>query len=351
MKKGFKSFIGVYNEGNHKVFVFLFIRIKIKNKHKILLNALDRQQKHFDKNITDLTNQTARKIREAQEQISEQNKIAEERFADSRELLERLREELKTEVLNIGNNALARQQKHFAEMREQISGQNKIAEERFASAQDLLERVKRELKTEILNIGNFDSSEYWEDRYLHGGNSGAGSYSNLAEFKAKIINEFVQKHNVKSIIDFGCGDGNQLSLAKYDKYLGFDVSKTAVDLCRKKFAGDNSKEFRLMQNYNGEKAELTLSLDVIFHLLEDSVFDNYMKTLFGASEKFAIIYSSNKRGAKWVKHVRHRKFTDWIEKNAADWKLLEFIANPYHTDGDGSDPNTSFADFHIFGKR
>ena len=40
-------------------------------------------------------------------------------------------------------------------------------------------------------IKKFDSSKYWEKRYLEGGNSGDGSYGYLAEFKVKIINDFI----------------------------------------------------------------------------------------------------------------------------------------------------------------
>ena len=35
------------------------------------------------------------------------------------------------------------------------------------------------------------SAAYWEERYRRGGNSGAGSYGKLAEFKAEVINDFV----------------------------------------------------------------------------------------------------------------------------------------------------------------
>lgn len=54
------------------------------------------------------------------------------------------------------------------------------------------------------------SNNYWERRYQSGKNSGAGSYSKLADFKANIINSFVLEHNITHVIEFGCGDGNQL---------------------------------------------------------------------------------------------------------------------------------------------
>ena len=92
----------------------------------------------------------------------------------------------------------------------------------------------------FLNI-NFSSKRYWENRYLSGGNSGDGSYGKYAEFKAKVLNDFVKENQIKEVIEFGCGDGNQLSLAKYPKYTGIDVSGKAIDLCITKHKNDPKK--------------------------------------------------------------------------------------------------------------
>jgi hypothetical protein len=195
------------------------------------------------------------------------------------------------------------------------------------------------------------SAKYWEDRYQGGGNSGAGSYNNLAEFKAEVINEFVKENNIETVIEFGCGDGNQLKYFEFKSYIGFDVSNTAISICKKLYKSDSSKQFKLLELFNGEKAELTLSLDVIFHLVEDEVYLDHMKKLFSSSEKYVIVYSSNynePENNRIAQHVKHRKFTDWIEENAPDFKLLKFIPNKYQFDGDGL--RTSFSDFYIFSK-
>jgi len=55
----------------------------------------------------------------------------------------------------------------------------------------------------------FNSANYWNHRYEQGGNSGSRSYNNLAYYKGKIINNFIEKNNIKSIIDYGVGDKNQ----------------------------------------------------------------------------------------------------------------------------------------------
>ena len=164
------------------------------------------------------------------------------------------------------------------------------------------------------------SAAYWEKRYSAGGNSGVGSYALFAEFKADVLNGFVATHHVQTVIDFGCGDGNQLSLAKYPTYLGFDVSSTAISQCQELFKSDTHKSFRLMSEYNGEKADLALSLDVIYHLVEDNVFEHYMRTLFEASNRYVIIYASDSddnRGYEGT-HVRHRKFTQMDTGESAE---------------------------------
>lgn len=195
-----------------------------------------------------------------------------------------------------------------------------------------------------------NSADYWETRYRRGGDSGVGSYARFAEFKADVINEFLAKHNVQSIIEFGCGDGNQLTLAAYPTYIGFDVSKSAIQRCRELFVGDDRKTFLHVSFYAGERAEVVLSLDVIYHLVEDDVFEHYLRTVFSASTKFVILYTSNVEIDESVNgsHVRHRAVTRWIERELSDWSLLERIPNRYPYRGDYR--TGSFADFFIYAK-
>jgi cyclopropane fatty-acyl-phospholipid synthase-like methyltransferase len=190
-----------------------------------------------------------------------------------------------------------------------------------------------------------DSDEYWENRYRGGGHSGAGSYNRLAEFKAEILNQFVKTHEIEKVIEFGCGDGAQLALANYPSYIGTDVSQTVLEVCREKFAG---KPYRFIHQgeASGEKAELSLSLDVLYHLTKDEVFTSYMQGLFDASSQWVIIYSSNKEWRE-APHVRHRRFTRWIETNRLDFVPVDKISNCYPFDP--ADPeNTSFADFYVY---
>jgi len=192
------------------------------------------------------------------------------------------------------------------------------------------------------------SRDYWETRYASGSNSGVGSYGKFAEFKAEFLNAFVAEQHIASVIEFGCGDGNQLALARYPDYLGFDVSATAVAACRARHAGDASRRFQLIDDYAGETAELSLSLDVLYHLVEDEVFERYMARLFDAATRYVIVYSSNsERGVEQASpHVRHREFTRWVAAQRPAWRLLHHVPNRYPYTGDYR--TGSFADFYVF---
>lgn len=194
------------------------------------------------------------------------------------------------------------------------------------------------------------SARFWEERYAAGGTSGAGSYNHLAEFKAEVLNDFVARNRIGSVIEFGSGDGAQLALAHYPRYVGVDVSPTALELCRTKFADRSELSFLHTSQVTPEhRAELSLSLDVIYHLVEDDVFDGYMRQLFDAGERYVIVYASNEDLPWTSPHVRHRRFTTWVEANRPDFVLDDFVANRYPYDPDSPDQgNQSFADFYIY---
>jgi hypothetical protein len=194
------------------------------------------------------------------------------------------------------------------------------------------------------------SQDYWVRRYEKGGNSGPGSYSELAKFKARVLNGFVSEQKIASVIEFGCGDGNQLELAEYPSYRGFDVSPVAVERCRARFASDSSKSFGLLSEYAGETAELTLSLDVIYHLVEDRVFEAHLRSVFGAATRYVAIYSTNRDAPDdaGLAHVRHRHFSDFVARELGSWKLLRNEKQPQEYSGDIT--SSSLAEFFLFEK-
>jgi len=188
----------------------------------------------------------------------------------------------------------------------------------------------------------FPGSEiYWENRYRKNGNSGNGSYGIKAEYKAAIINRFVAERNIVTVIELGCGDGNQLMQFHFENYIGFDVSPTAIKKCNHIFKDDVFKKFFLYQQetpLENSTAELTLSLDVIYHLIEQDVFEKYIRNLFSMARKYVIIYAWDVEEVTRY-HVRHRKFSVWVEKNIPGFQLIESIRKE------------GFCDFFIYEKQ
>ncbi len=213
--------------------------------------------------------------------------------------------------------------------------------------------LKRKLFGRKIVRDNFVGSKtYWEDRYKANQSSGAGSYGRLAEFKAEFLNQFVIENAIDEVTELGCGDGNQLSLATYKNYIGIDVSQKAIQICRERFNNDNTKSFFLIEpglDYSALKAELVLSLDVLYHLIEDDVFEDYIKKLFELSTKYVIIYSSNFNKEIDV-HVKSRKFSEWISDNVSQhWKLSRHVQNKYPYQSNNRN-NTSMSDFYVYKK-
>jgi len=188
--------------------------------------------------------------------------------------------------------------------------------------------------------------EYWEGRYRKGGNSGSGSYGQLAKFKGDIINKYFRQYAIQNVIEFGCGDGNNLALYKIDKYIGFDVSPTSIKLCKSKFQKDHSKSFFLYHpscyvNNSVFIADAVISIDVLYHIVDDYDYKVSLSHIFSAARKLIIIYTSTEAYKEELyfkgSHVKHRNVIRDIEK--FNWKITKKIPNQY--------PEKSSANFLI----
>ena len=244
---------------------------------------------------------------------------------------------------------------------QELLNKNNILSEDIAFLNNKSQQLEVTLKSLRLqfNINEPDSlqnsSQFWNNHYEQGGNSGTGSYNKLAEFKADTINSFIQRKKVNTVIELGCGDGNQLSLIDYKFYTGIDVSEYIVNQNKKHYSSKENYNFFCSlterEKYIYEKFDLSISMDVIFHLLENDVYEKYMYDLFNLSSKYVIIYSSNHEEFTPWPEYRHRNFLYFFQINFKEkgWELMEFVPNkyPYII---GKEEETSSADFYIFQK-
>jgi hypothetical protein len=198
---------------------------------------------------------------------------------------------------------------------------------------------------------DFKSAEFWEHRYISGGTSGAGSFGRLATFKADFLNAFVSANSIKSVIEFGTGNGVQTKLYDFPMYTGIDVAETAIAASRLLFAGSDKHQFLLSSELaQAHECDLSLSIDVLYHLVEDLVFDKYVRELFFFGNRYVVIYSSDDDAPSPAIHVRHRKISKFIAARFPEWRHAATVKNLYPFDI-ADQNNTTFSDFLVFVRR
>ena len=182
------------------------------------------------------------------------------------------------------------------------------------------------------------SRRYWQARYRWGGDSGKGSRGDIAARKADFVSTFCREHDVTSLVELGSGDGVCASQIKIGQYLGLDLSQDAVQRARRRvsmpthrflaIAGDSPEDIvaKVRSCHGGNLPLASLSMDVILHLVEDSVFEAYLKTLFAISARYIVVFSSDADGPNEI-HVRHRAYA---RRFMADFPVRQIQA---HGDG------------------
>lgn len=193
----------------------------------------------------------------------------------------------------------------------------------------------------------FNSTLYWQNRYENGGNSGLGSRGELAQYKANYINDFIIGFDINSMTEYGCGDGYNLSLIECNKIIGLDISTTAINHCKQLMPQHTFINIKSIQSFKHEPTDLIVSLDVLYHLIEDNVYEHYMTQLVHSNSKYIIIYAPTYDEVKdevFGIHVKPRDFTNHSLLNQY-YTLIKTEQNKFksldHTTG-------SFSDWFIY---
>jgi hypothetical protein len=152
----------------------------------------------------------------------------------------------------------------------------------------------------------------WNERYSSNSSlgSGSGSKGSLLDFKADFINSFIKENSISGVLDFGHGDLEVAKRISASKYRGIDIfdgskfNSTDLDIKLCKF-----------DEYNGEKFDLVICLDVLYHILENE--QDYLRRsldkMCESSEKFLIVYALDSRkdhetthhmyNGRWLQHL------------------------------------------------
>lgn len=128
------------------------------------------------------------------------------------------------------------------------------------------------MDNEIGNLSIFNkiyAKSFW------GNGSGEGSSPEATVPYKHFIEDFINKNNISSVVDLGCGDWqfSQFMDFKGAKYLGIDASENIIDINSKKFSNKKVSFMHLPDSYEKiPKADLLLCKDVMQHLNIQEIF-------------------------------------------------------------------------------
>ncbi len=117
-------------------------------------------------------------------------------------------------------------------------------------------------------------------RDLNGeGTSGTGSTFESARLYISFVNNFIKTHDVKSILEIGCGDGvllEYLNIPQETSYTGYDVVESILEKNRKKFPNYTFANKNILTE-NLPEVDLILCKDVLQHLPNNVVINIFDK--------------------------------------------------------------------------
>lgn len=113
------------------------------------------------------------------------------------------------------------------------------------------------------------------DNNIWGEGSGGGSSIESTVLYREYLQKFLKEKNIKSIIDYGCGDWQSSHLINFDdiEYLGIDCVDSVIDNNIIKYSKDNIKFKTLYQleDFFDYKADLLILKDIIQHWTNQEV--------------------------------------------------------------------------------
>lgn len=168
----------------------------------------------------------------------------------------------------------------------------------------------KEIFTDIYNVNKWACEE---------SKSGPGSRVSVNSLLLEKLKQFVNKNNIKSIVDCGCGDFNWMKLFDFnsiDYYLGIDIVEKLISENNSKFS-DKKKSFKCMSLVENEipKKDLIICKDVLFHL--------------SYSEAIQTIKNIKKSGSKFLLSTSFTGFVNFDIKTGG-WRPINLQDVPFN---------------------
>ena len=163
----------------------------------------------------------------------------------------------------------------------------------------------------------------WQARYQAGGDSGAGSRGANAARKAGYVNAAVIRHNIGSLVDWGCGDGTVAALIEVERYIGVDIAPAAVTRCIERRKARGAFVVWRDDHNIGVVADAAVSLDVAFHFpQDDGGYRVYLRRVFQSATRLVVVHSTDHDdNARSAGHVQHRRVARDVGVFFPHWQL------------------------------
>jgi SAM-dependent methyltransferase len=123
------------------------------------------------------------------------------------------------------------------------------------------------------------------------GTSGTGSTLEITREYRAFIEDFITRHNVRSVVDAGCGDWGFSSAINWGdaSYLGIDIASSVIESVRRKHETEKIK-FQVGDiTEDLPRADLLISKDVLQHISNDLVHKFIRNNLRNGKYKWAIV--------------------------------------------------------------
>tara|TARA_B110000971_G_scaffold47367_1_gene47407 strand:- start:833 stop:1522 length:690 start_codon:yes stop_codon:yes gene_type:complete len=149
---------------------------------------------------------------------------------------------------------------------------------------------------------NVYTSNFWSG---DSSRSGKGSEGNFAHEKVKLIQGIIDKLDIKSVLDIGCGDlywMKDVLNTRSINYTGVDVVQKLLDKNKKDHPQYNFEKLDLNKKY---RVDLVIVFDVFGHQLHHEVIEliNYLNKL---DSKYVIVTNRINKHTKEINFNKHR---------------------------------------------
>lgn len=134
------------------------------------------------------------------------------------------------------------------------------------------------------------------------GGSGGGSMPSVNQPYIKLIEEFIRVHNIKTVVDYGCGDWQFSQFLNWDNshYIGIDCVESVINTNINKFANENINFFCSDElNIYGD---LLLLKDVLQHWNNDDIVKFLDEKI--SNFRYIIITNNSSQFSDWEDSLR-----------------------------------------------